>query len=118
MTILLVEDEAQIRTIAATVLRRDGHEVLEAADGDQALFLLKEGVSIRALITGIRMPGADGWAVARAYREQFPDLPVLYATGFYDEMLAVPRGVILEKPYRPSRLVLAVRELLGSPDGL
>jgi hypothetical protein len=53
-----------------------------------------------------------------AYREQFPDLPVLYVTGFSEEMLPVHGGIILEKPYRPSRLVLAVRELVGPPDGL
>ncbi|WP_157934689.1 hypothetical protein [Microvirga ossetica] len=46
------------------------------------------------------MPEIDGWVVVKAYRERFPDLPVLYVTGYVEQMRPVPGGTIIPKPYR------------------
>jgi CheY-like chemotaxis protein len=69
------------------------------------LRLLQAGIAVDALLTDVRMPEASGWEVARAYRERFPDLPVLYVTGYSEQMQPVPGGIIISKPYRMSQVV-------------
>jgi CheY-like chemotaxis protein len=51
------------------------------------------------------MPEANGWEVARAYRERFPALPVLYVTGYAEQMQPVMGGVIISKPYTMSQII-------------
>jgi CheY-like chemotaxis protein len=51
------------------------------------------------------MPEANGWEVARAYRERFPDLPVLYVTGYAEQMQPVLGGVIISKPYTMTQII-------------
>ncbi|ANY82889.1 hypothetical protein BB934_32185 (plasmid) [Microvirga ossetica] len=82
-----------------------GFEVTEAASGGQALGLLQAGIAVDVLLTDIRLPGADGWTVAKAYRERFPDLPVLYVTGYAERMQPVPGGIILSKPYKMAQVI-------------
>lgn len=113
MRIALAEDETQIRALLAGALLRRGHEVVEAVDGAEALRLLETETVLDALITDIRMPGADGWTVARAYRARFPALPVFYVTGFSEEDGAVSGGVLIRKPYRVSQILLLLSELPG-----
>jgi CheY-like chemotaxis protein len=100
MKVLVVEDDPFVREMAVTGLGDAGFVVIEAASGRQALEFLQAGISIDALVTDIRLPGANGWAVARAYRERFPNLPVLYVTGYAEQMQPVPGGIIISKPYR------------------
>jgi CheY-like chemotaxis protein len=101
MKVLVVEDDPFVREMAVTGLEDAGFEAIEAAGGGQALELLH----VDALLTDIRMPGANGWVVARAYRERFPDLPVLYVTGYAEQMQPVLGGIIISKPYRISQVV-------------
>jgi CheY-like chemotaxis protein len=82
-----------------------GFEVIEADGGGDALRLLQAGITVDALLTDIRLPEANGWAAARAYRERFPDLPVLYVTGYAEQMQPVPGGIILSKPYRIAQVI-------------
>ena len=105
MKVLVVEDDPFIREMAVTGLEDAGHEVIEAASGGEALRLLQAGIAVDALLTDVRMPDANGWEVARAYRERFPDLPVLYVTGYSEQMQPVPGGIIISKPYRMSQVV-------------
>ncbi|KFG71107.1 response regulator [Microvirga sp. BSC39] len=106
--ILVVEDDPFIREMAMTGLEDAGYEAIEAANGGEALRLLHAGIAVDALLTDIRMPEANGWEVARAYRERFPDLPVLYVTGYAEQMQPVPGGIIISKPYRMSQVVSAL----------
>ncbi len=108
MKILVVEDETAIRMMVTSVLRRVGYDVAEAKDGADALRLLQAGLTIDTLLTDVRMPGADGWTVAKAYRQQFPKLPVLYVTGQADDILPVPGGVLIKKPFRMSQILTAL----------
>lgn len=123
MKVLLVEDEAGVRLMTANGLARAGYEVTEAPDGAAALRYLEDGAAPDVLITDIRMPGADGWTVARAYRERLPDLPVLYITGFSDESEPVPGGMVLPKPFRIAQMLATLASLTqaapcsGSPKG-
>ena len=105
MKILVVEDETAIRMMVTSILRRADYDVVEARDGAEALRLLQAGLTIDTLLTDVRMPGVDGLTVARAYRERFPDLPVLYVTGQADDMLPVPGGVLVKKPFRMSQIL-------------
>jgi CheY-like chemotaxis protein len=105
MKILVVEDDPFVRDMAVTELEDAGYEVMEAATGGQTLRLLQAGIAVDALLTDIRMPEASGWEVAKAYRERFPDLPVLYVTGYAEQMQPVPGGIILSKPYRMAQVI-------------
>jgi CheY-like chemotaxis protein len=105
MKILVVEDDAFIREMAVTELEEAGYEVTEAACGGEALRLLQAGIAVDALLTDIRMPEANGWTVARAYRERFPDLPVLYVTGYAEQMQPVAGGIIVSKSYRMAQVI-------------
>jgi CheY-like chemotaxis protein len=105
MKILVVEDDPFVREMAVVGLEDAGFEAIEAASGGEALRLLQAGIAVDALLTDIRLPEANGWAVARAYRERFPDLPVLYVTGYAEQMQPVPRGIILSKPYRMAQVI-------------
>jgi CheY-like chemotaxis protein len=105
MKVLVVEDDPFVREMAVAGLEEAGFEVTEAAGGREALDLLQAGIAVDALLTDIRLPEADGWVVAKAYRERFPDLPVLYMTGYAERMQPVPGGIILAKPYRMAQVI-------------
>jgi CheY-like chemotaxis protein len=113
MKILVIEDDPFIRDMAVTELEDAGYQVMEAASGGQALRLLQAGIAVDALLTDVRMPEATGWEVARAYRERFPELPVLYVTGYAEQMQPVTGGIILSKPYKMSQVISLLN---GLPD--
>ena len=110
MKILVAEDDPFIREMAVAELEDAGFDVVQVATGGQALRLLQSAIVIDALLTDIRMPEANGWEVARAYRERFPDLPVLYVTGYAEQMQPVMGGVIISKPYTMCQII----SLLGA----
>jgi CheY-like chemotaxis protein len=105
MRVLVVEDDPFVREMAVAGLEDAGHEVIETGNGQDALRLLQAGITLDALLTDIRLPGASGWTVARAYRERFPDLPVLYVTGYAEQMQPVPGGIIISKPYKLAQVI-------------
>ena len=118
-TILVVEDDRDVRELAMAVLEAAGYRVLEAPSGDAAHWLLLAHPDLRIdlLFTDIVMPGRlDGIDLAQEARSLRPGLKVLYATGFAnlvrehreDEL----RGVVLVKPYRPAELQRAISELI------
>lgn len=113
MRILVVEDDLFVREMTVTELEDAGHEVTEAATGGQALRLLQAEIALDVLMTDIRMPEANGWEVAKAYRERFPNLPVLYVTGYAEQMQPVPGGIILSKPYKMSQVIGLLRTFPG-----
>ena len=113
MLVLIVEDDALLLTTTADILRDAGHEVIEASDGSDALQQV-ENTAVDLLLTDIRMPGIDGWALAERFRERRPDLPVVYATGFAEARRPVCGSVTLTKPYREAELLHQVEVLTGT----
>jgi PAS domain S-box-containing protein len=118
-TILLVEDEAQLRTLAERLLSMAGYRVLAAALPDEALALCRSHPgTIDLLLTDVVMPGMGGPSLARAARALRPGLRVLYMSGYTDDEL-MQRGVSLEalaflpKPFTPAELQRKVRETLS-----
>ena len=110
MRILVVEDEALVREVAVTILEDAGHLVVEAADGEQALELLRAS-TFDVLFTDIKLPGQDGWTVAEHFRAAFPDAPVIFATGYAPRYLAFARSILLNKPYRAAQVLQALEKL-------
>jgi len=120
-TILLVEDEAELRLLARQVLEGYGYRVLEGATGAQALKLWPEhAAEIDLLLTDMVMPeGITGWDLAEKLRAEKPDLKILCISGYSVDLaqrnLEVPEGLcFLQKPFRPQTLALAVRECLDA----
>jgi CheY-like chemotaxis protein len=86
--------------MTVTALEEAGYKVIEAASGGEALRLLPAGIAFGALLTDIRLRGANGGEAATPYRERFPDLPVLYVIGYAGRMRSVPGEIIISEPYR------------------
>ncbi len=111
--ILIVDDDPAIREILAAYLRREGHQVVEAERGDEAL--IKAG-SAELLILDLMLPGLDGWSVARQLREAGFEAPILMLTARGEEEERV-RGFELgaddyvTKPFSPREVVARVRAL-------
>ena len=112
--ILLVEDEALIRTVVAEGLRDEGFTVIEAADASEALAVLAAGLPVDVLFTDVRMPGTmDGLALARVVMERRPDIAILVTSGHHVERPAGLAEPILPKPYLIPDAVRRVRRMLG-----
>ena len=100
--LLLVEDDPLLRMTLAEVLGEAGFAVLEAEDAESALGLLAAHGDLALLLTDINLPGADGFALARAARRLRPGLPVVYASGRLtetDPRRALPDAPFLAKPF-------------------
>ena len=112
-TVLIVEDEPEIRAIVAAEFTDAGFAVLEAADDCGALAHLDSDRDISLLFTDIRLPGEhDGWVIALRARTLRPGLPVFYATGYTDRSpQLVPGGLFFRKPYLPRTIVEAALAL-------
>jgi PAS domain S-box-containing protein len=118
-TILLVEDEAQVRAFVRTVLQRSGYQVIEAAGGGDALVLSEEHAgNIDLLLTDVIMPQMSGPQLAERLSGRVPK--VLYMSGYTEDSI-VRQGLfdasvaLLQKPITPEALVRKVREVLDSP---
>jgi two-component system cell cycle response regulator CpdR len=118
--ILLAEDEEALRGFLVRALKQDGHEVVAAADGGEALdALTREKGGFDLLLTDIRMPIMDGIALALAAARDYPDLVILLMTGFADQrerahgLDALVHDVIT-KPFTLTDIRLAVNEALAS----
>jgi DNA-binding response OmpR family regulator len=114
--ILLVEDDALIADLLELILEDAGHEVFLARDGDAATTMVGGGDSIYdILITDIRLPGPDGWAVSRHVRAALPEIAVIYISGDgaheWPEN-GVPRSLILQKPFAKAPILEAIEKSL------
>ena len=86
--ILVAEDEAMLRTIAVEMLEDAGFAVFQAGDGEEALALLKTNPGIEVLVSDIKMPRMDGYALAEAGLALRPELKILLMTGYAQELPA------------------------------
>ncbi len=119
--VLLVEDEVQVRKLAATVLRQRGYEVFEAASGPDALqFAAEHQGPIDLLVTDVVMPQMRGTEMANRLRSSRPDLKVLFMSGYTDDQAFHQEAgngpfAFLAKPFTPAALASKVREHLDNP---
>jgi DNA-binding NtrC family response regulator len=117
--VLVVEDDVMVRRLAVKALSREGYRVLELDSGSEALAKMHELVgSLDLLVTDVVMPGASGTEVARRFRLLSPGLPVLFMSGYANEILA-REGVqgqstsFIGKPFTAAAFRAAVRSALG-----
>ena len=118
--ILVIDDQESIRRVVRRALEQDGHQVMDASDGEMGMQVLaRHGADV--VITDIFMPGQDGILTLRQIRKQFPGLKVIVisggdSTGMMDlrkdaELLGAVKS--LQKPFTSRELVELVRSVLG-----
>ena len=119
-TVLLVEDEAAVRSLTSRVLRQRGYHVLEAADGVEALSLSRDyGQEIDLVLTDVVMPGMGGKALVSRLQEIRPLVKTLFISGYTDNAIS-HHGILdsdvafLQKPFTLEGLACKVREVLDS----
>jgi len=118
--VLVVEDEPQVRTIAARALTEAGYRVLEAESGELALDVLRRNGSRPALVlVDVVMPGMGGSDLAEEVARLVPGVPILFTSGYTDAEilrrgLLEPGAEFLPKPFSPEGLVQAVRARIAS----
>ena len=120
-TVLLAEDEEQVRKITTLLLETLGYRVLEAESGQEALRLFEASrEKIDLLMTDVVMPDLSGREVAEALRARNPGLKVLFQSGYVDDTV-VRWGILhaevdfLKKPFTLDVLAKKVREMLDRP---
>lgn len=120
-TVLLVEDDVEVRTLTRTMLEREGYRVLEAHDGLDACRIAKEHVGpIHILLTDVIMPDMNGKQLAQTVRALRPESMVLYMSGYTDEVISqhgiIDRGAwYIQKPFGRDEMLNKIAEILGTP---
>jgi DNA-binding NtrC family response regulator len=122
-TILLVEDDDQVRTVAVGILRRSGYHVIEARSAGEALLHAERHPGmIHMLLSDVVMPHMSGPELARRLASARPDMKVVCMSGYTDESI-VRHGVLeapfafIQKPLTPEALTRKVRDVLDAPGG-
>jgi two-component system, cell cycle sensor histidine kinase and response regulator CckA len=115
--VLLVEDEAINRMAMAEALRNAGQQVLEAANGEEAL-ALAANPAIKLVVMDFVLPGVDGFKLMDLIHQSRPKLPIIFLSGYLsqragDLITSSPTIRYFAKPVRPSMLVRTVQELLS-----
>jgi CheY-like chemotaxis protein len=96
--ILVTEDDVAVRTFVSRALQLDGHDIVTAEDGEEALETLEsEDGSFDLLLTDVKMPIMDGIALTHRAARNWPNLPILIMTGYADQR---ERAISLEKIVR------------------
>ena len=116
LKILVVDDESRLRKLVKDFLKKDGYEVLEAADGEEALDIFFSDKSISLVICDIMMPKINGYEVVKEIR-QYSDVPIILLTAKgeeSDELTGYDLGIdeYISKPFSPRILVARVEAIL------
>jgi PAS domain S-box-containing protein len=120
-TVLVVEDQGEVRNLVEEILCMQGYTVLKASDGDEALRLgrtVKKPIDL--LLTDVVMPGMSGRELAERMQEISPGMKVLFMSGYAEEGTFPPgkmrrESVFLQKPFSAGTLAHKVREVLDAP---
>src|SRR6185436_6453353 len=113
--ILVADDEVNLRRVLVAMLKRDGHEVVQAASGTEAMDRIAE---VDVVITDLRMPGADGMEVLRTVTRTHPQVPVIMITAYGSvgtAVEAIKAGAFdyIEKPFEQDQIRMIVEKAIG-----
>ena len=118
LKILLVEDEDMVRAVAERALTRQGYTVLTAENGEAALDVLATAPRPDLLISDVVMPMMDGPTMVGHARKRYPDLPILFMSGYAEEQLRrsidLDNVSFLPKPFSVQQLAEATRDVLAA----
>ena len=117
-TILVVDDEQPIRAMIEKMLMNCGYSILNAGSGDEAISICERSAgSIELLVTDVTMPGMSGFELAQRVAERWPDIKILFVSGFATDC-GVQRKLrhrpLLQKPFTRQDITAKVRALLGA----
>jgi two-component system cell cycle sensor histidine kinase/response regulator CckA len=123
-TILIVEDEEEVRKLAGKILERQGYKILETFNGDDALVACERSRSpIHLMLADVVMPGMSGSELAKLLKPLYPEIKILYMSGYTDDSI-VRHGVLekgvnyIQKPFTMEGLARKVREVLEQDTNL
>jgi PAS domain S-box-containing protein len=116
--ILLVEDDEAVRRAAVRILEGAGYRVEQAPDAEAALSIVRSGQKFDLVLTDVVMPGIGGVELGRRLAKSHPQLPILYASGYTDDMLSQqgllgPGTFIVSKPFERDSLLQKISEALS-----
>lgn len=111
-SILLVEDDVLVRYTTADLLRSHGHEVIEAAHGEEARSLLASGLIVDLILSDVSMPNIDGIRLAELVSKDHPGLPIILASSSYPPKIAKLPASFLPKPYSAWELIDAIQAVM------
>jgi two-component system cell cycle sensor histidine kinase/response regulator CckA len=115
--ILLVEDEDAVRSFSVRALQNKGYDVLEANGGDTALeLLLKDKPKLDLMVSDVMMPGMDGIELGKHVREMYPNLKIIFMSGYTEDKFKddmAPDIHFIAKPFTLKQLAEKVKEVLG-----
>ena len=113
LAVLVVEDDFFVRCDVAGCLREAGYTVIETESGEAAIALCKSEMTIDMIVTDINLGGtASGWDVAKRFRSEQPDMPVVYMSArAIDRNRGVPGSVFVAKPYQHIDILSASQRL-------
>jgi signal transduction histidine kinase/ActR/RegA family two-component response regulator len=120
-TILVAEDQPEVRALAHKTLTRHGYTVLEARSGTEALEIVRAYQGpIHLLLTDVIMPVMSGRELVTELSRSHPEIRILYASGYTDDAIVRhgmldPGAAFLQKPFNPRSLLLKIREVLDAP---
>ena len=121
-TILLVEDEEQVRDLAERILLRAGYSVILAKDGDEAVQKFRQlAQSIDLVFLDVILPKLSGHRVMTIIKSEQPDMPILLTTGYsekeiHNDFMLVDGLELLQKPYNSVQLKTKIREIMSQTD--
>lgn len=112
--VLVVDDEEDVRDWSVILFKDMGYTVHAASQGREALDILAQHPSIALLYTDIRMPVMSGTDLASQARKLYPDLKIIFVTGYAAELTTLPGVPLFHKPFLPHDLVEIVQNTMGS----
>ena len=114
-TILVVEDNQDVRGVATSLLQQLGYDTLEVDSAQAALEQLHNGAKVNLIFSDIVLPGAmDGLALAAELETRYPRTPILLTTGYARRLTSEPRYPVLRKPYDIVELDDAINQAITS----
>ncbi|MBI3280165.1 MAG: response regulator [Acidobacteria bacterium] len=122
-TILLVEDDEQVRGLVRNLLSGNGYTVLEARTGSNGVQVAQDHAGeIDLLVADMLLPELSGFDLAQQLRSRFPRMKVLFMTGYVEgdivqKCVGELGASFLDKPFQPAALVKKVREILDNAEG-